>query len=259
MFTSRMVYLISYIGLPYVYSCDKVTECPPPYNPLSVAEIPEGAFWASLNGFWLFDGASALPVACPVWDWVKERINVLNSRFKASMVHVSPKFEVWWFFAGGDSASNNFVVIYNYKDKVWSMGRVGRSCGFSTPNDPNPILATESRVYRHECGWIYPGLSELPWAETFTLNTARGAVLTTIHQMLPEVGTGKDAVQFRFLKRNNPTTKDEVMSAPKTIRDNGYVDVRETARDFRMRVEMSAPREWSLGPVDIDMKRRGAK
>lgn len=259
MFTSRMAYLISYIGLPYVYAYDKVSECPPPYSPLSVVEIPEGAFWASLNGFWMYDGASALPVECPVWDWVKERIDTYYSRFKASMVHVSSKFEVWWFFTGTGATQNNCTVIYNYKYKTWYMGRIGRSCGFSTPNDPNPIMATETNVYRHESGWNYPGLSGMPWAETFTLNTLRGSVLTTIYQMLPEVKGESDAVEFKFIKRNNPSGGSEVTSSPKSIRSNGYVDVRETARDFRMRVEMVKSKNWSLGPVDIVMRKRGSK
>jgi hypothetical protein len=139
------------------------------------------------------------------------------------------------------------------------MGELGRNCGISIANDPNPLMATDTKVFRHEEGYVYPGVSSLPWAETFTLNTGGGRNLTTIRQMLPEIDGDRNAVQFRFIKRNDPTNGPEVISVPKMIRDNGYVDVRETARDFRIRVEMINGKDWSLGPSDIDWVSRGSK
>lgn len=260
MFTNQANYIIQYVGLPFIYSYELVSESPPPYSPLSVAAIPEGAFWAATNGFWIFDGVSARPVDCPLWTWIDERINLTMSRYRASMIHVPSKFEVWWSFVSGDeSTENNLVVIYNYKMKAWSMGRVGRSCGYSAANDQYPLMATEDEVFRHESGWEYPGADGMPWAETFTLNTARGAIKTTVHQMLPEVSGGSDAIVFKFYKRNNPSGNSEVLSLPKPIRSNGYVDVRETARDFRMRVEMVKHKDWSIGVIDMDTKARGKK
>lgn len=260
MFTARASYVIRYIGLPYVYSYEKVSDCPPPYSPASSTEIPQGAFWAALNGFWLYNGVNAEPVDCPIWDWIESRINQSASRYRSAMVNIAPKFEVWWFFVGGDDAEeeNNHVVIYNYKDKKWSMGQLGRTCGTSLPNDPYPVLASATAIFKHESGFQYQG-APMPWVETHTMNTSRGGRLSTIKRMLPEVDGSIDSVRFRFIKRNNPTSGPEVVSAPKTIKSNGYVDVRETARDFRMRVEMVANGDWSMGPVDMEFTGRGDK
>lgn len=260
MFTTRAAYYIQYVGLPYVYSYDKVTDCPPPYSPHSVSEYAGGVIWASINGFWIFDGTSVSPLSCPVWDWVKKRIDVLRSRFNSAIVHTPSTFEVMWFFTSIGSNRNDVYVSYNYRDKVWSMGKLGRSCGVATPNNPNPVMADGVKVYKHEKGWLYTGAPELPWAETFTLNTARGSVMTTIHQMLPEVSGDTSKIGFRFAKLDNPSNPLSVVySGVKPVRDNGYVDVRETARDFRLRVETLSGGEWSLGPVDMDTRYRGKK
>lgn len=260
MFSSRASYIISYIGLPYVYNYEKIEDCPPPYSAASVCEIPDGAFWAAINGFWLYNGVSAAPVDCPIWDWVLEQINQDKTKFEASMVHIAPKFEVWWFFVAGDSATvNNRMVIYNYHTGTWSMGKLSRNCGFSVPNDPYPLLAADDVVYSHEKGFVYPGADELPWVESFTIRAADGDSLTTIHQMVPEVVGTVSSVNFLFYKRNVPTDGSEVVTAAKTVRSNGYVDVRETARDFRLRVQMVAAAFWSLGPIEMILKKRGKK
>ena len=140
------------------------------------------------------------------------------------------------------------------------MGKLERVTGVSIPSDPFPLLATKSTVYQHESGWQYPDAEELPWGETFTMNSTGGVHLTTLKQMLPEVLGDPSAVQFRFIKRDNPNDDaPETTSDIKTIRSNGYVDIRETARQLRMRVEMIGNAAWSLGNVNLDLAKRGQK
>ncbi len=260
-FTNRSAYVVEWQGLPYVYDYRAVSACPPPYSPDSLGWTPEGLFWASMNGFWMYNGVDAAPIDCPIWDWIDERINIPVSRFRAVALTVGQKFETWWFFVSGSStAENNYVVIYNYKNKVWSQGMVGRTAGVSTPNDPSPIMATADTVYKHESGYAYPGAAELPWAETFTLNAMRGRNLSTMKQMIPELDGDYSAVQFKMVKRNNPSDDaDEVLSSAKPVRSNGYVDVRETSRDMRIRVEMIKEAYWTLGPIDAILGKRGQK
>lgn len=259
-FTNQVSYIVRSVGLPYVYGYEKISECPPPYSFAAVSDTPEGAMWLSQSGFWAYNGVSAVAVMCPVWDWIKERIDDLNTRYTASAVNVTNKGEIWFFFSSGAvDKRNDFTVIYNYRNNNWSMGHVGRSCGIAYPTDVSPIMAIDTNVYRHEVGFQYPGMAGMPWAETHTFNSNGGGNMTTIHQMLPEITGDKGAVVFKFVKRNNPTSGPEVVSNPKTIRDNGYVDIRETARDIRMRIEQVAETDWSFGPSDVDIRLRGRK
>lgn len=259
MFTGRTAYIIRHIGLPYVYNYEKIADCPPPYSPSAIVDIPDGAFWAAVNGFWIYNGVTASPVSCPIWDWIESLIDRSKSRFMASMVNVSPKFEVWFFFTSiaEESLYNDYVVIYNYKDNRWSMGKLGRNCGVSSPNDPNPIMATSNSVYKHESGWNYPD-APMPWILSHPFNSGGGSLLTTIRQMMVEVAGDTDAIVYRIEKRANPSGGATV-SPPKTIRSNGFVDVRETSRDLSIRLEMVANKKWSQGVIDIDMVARGKK
>jgi hypothetical protein len=195
-----------------------------------------------------------------VWDWIELNINQPSSKFWSSAISVSTKFEVWWFFSSVDTENTDRVIIYNYLTQTWSMGKLSRIAGTSLPSDPNPIMADKQYVYRHESGWNYPGVEENPWGETFTINTANGAVVTTVKQMLPEVIGNTGSVSFKFIKRNNPNDDAvETVTSPKSIRDNGYVDVRESARQMRLRVEMSGSFYWSLGVINMDVTGRGKK
>jgi hypothetical protein len=259
MFSAQGGYLISFIGAPYYYNYAPITDCPPPLSAASIVEVPDGAFWPGLNGPWVYNGVSASPVDCPIWDWITDAINPNSSKRESVSINIPARFEVWFFFvSGADMDYNNRVVIYNYARKQWSMGKLGRTCGVSSPNDPYPLMSDGTNVWRHETGFNYPDLTELPWAETFSLNVG-GMNMATIVQMLPEVAGGRDAVQFRLIKSTNPTSGPETFSDPKLIRTNGFVDIRETARDFRLRVEMVKKKEWSFGPFELTIAGRGSK
>jgi len=256
-FTNRASYNVRYVGLPYIYSAKKIVDCPTPLSAASITETPEGAFWGAVNGFWLYNGVNIAPVVCPIWDWIDGQIAVDDSRFEASMINVAAKSEAWFFFVSVDHTENNRVAIYNYKEKFWTMGRLGRTCGVGYSNDTNPFMSDGFKVYRHEVGFNYPDAEELPWAETFTVNIMDGVNMMTIHQMLPEITGPTDNISYNFIK-SSPQLP-ETISATKTIKANGYVDVRETARDFRVRVNMVGNDEWTMGPVSVDVKPRGRK
>lgn len=258
MFTNRTSYIIRHIGLPFVYSYEKVMDCPVPISAAAVAETPDGVFWAAFNGFWMYNGVSVVPVDCPIWDWIAKGFNVPASRYEACIVNVSAKSELWYFFVCGDSeAFNNRLAIYNYRDKVWSMGRVGRTCGVSYPNEANPYMSDGTTVWKHEVGTNYPDADENAWAETFNMNIMDGASDMTIQQLLPDIVGDPTILRFNFAKSISRTANGlETYSPQRAVRSNGFVDVRETARDFRMRVEAVAQGDWTLGPVNIDAVRR---
>lgn len=260
-FTNRAAALISFVGLPYIYSYDRISDASVPYSAASIAEIPDGVIWPSVNGFWLYNGTNIAAVDCPVWDWILERINPVASKYASCMVNISAKSEVWWFFAtGGDTDQNDHYVVYNYRSQIWYMGQLSRTAGLSYPNDINPVMTDDQYAYSHEDGFDYAGAPELPWAETFTMNIANGYNRMTIHQMLPEIQDNSDAVQFIFIKQENPSKPDgEIESVPKLVKSNGYVDVRETARDFRMRIEGILTDNWGMDNVNIDVRGRGQK
>lgn len=255
--TSRAAHLIQWVGIPYIYTASdtKIADVPPPLSEAAIIPVPEGLMWQAVNGFWLFNGAGCVPVGCPIWEWIRSNINIDFSKYYAAAIDNPAKFEVWFNFVSLNGDINDRCAVFNYKDKNWTMARITRFCGAAFQSDANPIMSDGEFVFRHEIGYTYFGTESLPWAETHGLNINAGSQMSTIKNMLPEVITEDPAtIRFKFYKTRN---RVETLSAAKTIRSNGYVDVRETSGNFRMRIEMMLPNEWSLGMIPMDIVQRG--
>jgi hypothetical protein len=262
MFTMERAYVVKYSGMPYIYGYFEAGKTPAPVSPLSVAEIPEGVIWPSIDGFWLYTGSAILPVECDIWDWVKKVIDFPNSMFYAYAINIMNKSELWWCFVGLDSQNrrNSMIAVYDYRSKWWSMGKIARSCGFVYSNDRYPIVVDTNRVvWKHETGWNYPG-AEMPWVETFTMNLNDGENWMTMNQILPEIVGDNQALKFNVYKQIDRTVEaSETMSPDRLVFPNGQgrVQFRETGRDFRLKISMIKPTGWTVGPILYDVKRRG--
>lgn len=261
-FTTQAAYIVRHIGLPYVYSYTEIGKPPSPINAQSVIEVPQGVMWPSTDGFWLYNGNSIDVIPCPIWDFVKKYVDVPNSLYRATVISVENKDEIWFCYVDlrdGDPSRNTRVIVYEHRSHWWSMGKVSRSAGYVFSNNRNPIMADGLNLLKHEIGYDYPG-EEYPWAESFSMNLSSGDHLATLHQMMPEITGDRDAVQFRVVKKNDRTRDVETMSPPRRpFNGNGLVDIRQTARDFRLRIEMTKSAAWSVGPILVDAKIRGKK
>jgi hypothetical protein len=52
----------------------------------------------------------------------------------------------------------------------------------------------------------------------------------------------------------------QVYSTKRAVNGHGWVDIRETARDLRLRIDMVKNSDWStIGPIILDIKPRGKK
>lgn len=262
MFTGPMGYIIEWSGLPYTYTYREMGKVSLPVSPASICETPLGIVWCAIDGWWLFDGASAKVIPCDIWDFIEDNRSVYFTRFMGACVHNAVHGEVWWFFASKDAPymTNDLVAIFDYRNSVWSKGKLGRVCGFTYPNDDHPIMSDGTDVFKHEAGLLYEG-AEMPWIESMNLNPNGGENWFTVNKILPDIKDDATAIQFRMAKTNdrNGYTPD-VYSPPRTKNGSGYVDIRETARDMRLRIEMTKPSNWgTIGPILFDSKLRGKK
>ena len=263
MFTMQGAYIIKFIGLPYIYNYTEIAKPSAPINAQCITEGPDGIMWASVDGFWLYNGNSVRPISCPLWDFVRDHIDFAGSMFYACVINVASKDELWWCYVDRRDVSlrNTRIVVFEYRRGWWSMGKVARSAGFAFVNDRYPIMSDGLRVLKHEVGYNYPG-EEYPWAESFSMNISEGQKMGTLHQMMPEIEGDPLAIQFRLIKNNNRNKpNNETIGPPRQPFDggNGLIDFRETARDMRLRIEMVKPNPWTIGPMLIDAKQRGSK
>jgi hypothetical protein len=261
-FTPIMTYLIEWIGLPYTYSYRPLGEASVPVSPASICATPRGVIWPAVNGWWHYDGSSIKPIPCPIWDFIKEKMNVSVTRFTGVCVHVENEGEVWWFYADNTDGTlkNRRFAAYNYRNETWTMGELSRTCGYVYANDTSPIMSDGINVWKHETGYSYQG-ADLPWIESFNLNPNGGENFFTVKRLLPDIKKNADAVAFRMVKTNDRAGyTPETMSPRRQKNEFGYVDIRETARDMRLRIEMVANKDWgTIGPILFDSTLRGKK
>lgn len=262
MFTNTMSYVIEWTGLPYVYTYRPIGRISVPVSPASICETPEGVVWVAADGWWIFDGTSPRVIPCDIWDSILKYIDVPNTRFNAACIHVATQGEVWWHFTGKDSSNqlNNRLAILDYRSKIWGMGKVSRRCGYVYANDLNPIMSDGVSVFKHESGFNYEG-AEMPWIESQNLSPNGGENWLTLNKILPDVAGDATALRWSVVKTNaRDGYETEVYSPQRQKNQSGYVDIRETARDMRLRIEMVKNTSWeTIGPILFDSKMRGKK
>lgn len=259
-FTARKSYVSRFVGLPYIYSKDELTEDCTPWSPASITGTSTQMFWMAEQGCWTFDGTTIQPVQCNVRDWINDDIDKINVRQQACAVHLSEFSEFWWFFPQAAQPFNTRCAIYNYREGWWSQGRMARSAGMTADFNSASIMTDGFVAYKHETGYVYPNLAELPWAETFVINAASGARLSTIKQLMPDLDGDSTRVQFQlYYKKDRSDKTAEQLSSPKLINGGGYVDFRTTGRDFRLRISSANPEvtPYTLGQHLIDIVPRG--
>ena len=260
MFSPAMSYEIEYVGLPYVYSYRPIGKVPIPVSPASVCETPSGVVWPSIDGWWIFDGTTPRVVPCDVWDFITKRIDTPNARFFSAIVHVANKGEVWWFWPDkGTGPENARYVCWDYRSSVWNMGLLRRTCGFVYANDRYPVMSDGVNIWKHEIGFMYPDAVEMPWIESFNLNPNGGENMITVKKILPDVEGDIDALRFSMMKTNvRAGYTPETRSPQRKKNGYGWVDIRETALDMRLRIDMVKESDWgTVGPIVFDNAVRG--
>lgn len=259
--TAVKTHLVRFIGLPFVYNYEEVADTTTPVSAAAIAATAIGSVWFTENGFWQYKGATVAPIECPIINLINDDIDWTYARYEAAAVNLSDFSEYWLFYPSAGSRYNDKYVIYNYREGWWANGSMPRSCGFSSSYTTYPIMSDGTKVYFHESSNLYPGAPTLPFAETHTINIAEGAGEYTMQQLLPDLDGAIDDLRFSFFYKNNRSRGPEKQSPLKSVRDNGYVDIRKTGRDMRMRIETVNPTmsPWTMGKTLYEATPRGER
>jgi hypothetical protein len=257
--TAKTAYLSVFLGIPYIYNYTEIGKNCTPWSPASIASTMSMTLWFSQQGLFSYNGAFIAPLPCKVRPWIDDDIDLLNVREQACAVHVAPFNEFWWFFPQDGQPYNTRCVIYNYKEGWWSQGQMSRSAGITASYTAHTIMADGLVAYEHEASNTYPGNVPLPWAETFDLNLTSGSRLVTVKQLIPDIDGDVTNLLYSLFYRNsrsvmpdpngNPILVVEQQTTPRPVNtSNGFVDLRTTGRDMRLRIELAGP---YVNPVTV--------
>jgi hypothetical protein len=272
--TGKKAYVSQFLGIPYVYNYVELADNCTPWSPQSMATTSSLTLWFSEQGVFSFDGTSIMPVQCRVRPWIDDDIDPIQVRELAFAAHLGEFSEWWWFFPGLGSPFNTKAVVYNYKEGWWTQAQLSRSAGITSSYTAHPIFADDFVAFQHEVGAVYANANApvvLPFAESFDLNINSGGVLTTVKQLLPDV-EAVDAtdptiianalanLRYSLFFRNSRSLGTPESQTPLiTPRADGFVDMRTTGRDIRLRIDVASPiiQPFTLGQHLIDAVPRG--
>jgi hypothetical protein len=155
--TDTALYSMQYTGSPYIFTASLISSGTDIIGPNCVATAVNTTFWMGSDNFYYYDGTvNRMP--CTVREQVFPNLN-FEQRYKVFASVNSELNEIIWFYPsnttvnGITNTENDSYVIYNYAEKCWYYGTMGRTCWVDRGFGDNPIAASSDRyLYSHEVG-----------------------------------------------------------------------------------------------------------
>ena len=139
-FTDQAVYSLQYVGAPYYWKTQLLGDNISMMGPNAAVLASGVLYWMGKDKFYMYDGR-VQTLNCDLRKFVFENINQgQNQQVYAS---TSEAFnEAWWFYCSKNSMVMDSYVVYNYLEKLWYYGSIGRTAWLDSGLLPNPVAAT---------------------------------------------------------------------------------------------------------------------
>ena len=275
-FTDISVHAMQYIGAPFTFGLQEVSSNISVASPNSMTAVGDAVFWMGRGEFYIYDGAvNQLP--CSVREYVFSDINS-QQLLKVTSGH-NPSFsEVWWFYPSASSNENDRYVIYNYEQRVWYYGQLGRTAWISGDLYSYPVAAaTDGYLYYHENG-IDDGSQNPPvlipsYIESSVVDIGDGEQFMFVTRVIPDVTFRSSTsptpqVEFTIKARNFPggayfgADTDPVTKVTSTLVEQFttqlYTRLRGRSMSLRIDNQMVGT-SWRLGDPRFDVRTDGRK
>ena len=108
-------------------------------------------YWMGVDKFYMYDGrVQTLP--CDLRRHVFSNFN--QNQNQQVFAGTNEGFnEVWWFYCSANSTVIDQYVVYNYLEKIWYYGTMGRTAWLDSGLQDYPVAATYSQnLVQHENG-----------------------------------------------------------------------------------------------------------
>jgi len=150
-FTDSSVYSLQYLGPPYVWAPQLLGDNISIMSPNSAVIASGIVYWMGVDKFYAYDGR-VQTLNCDLRRFVFQDLNQGQSLQVCCGTNEGFN-EVWWFYPSANSTQNDKYVIYNYLEKVWYYGTIGRTAWLDSGLRDYPIGATYSyNLVNHEQG-----------------------------------------------------------------------------------------------------------
>jgi len=281
-FTDSAVYSLQYLGAPEVWGAQLLGDNISIESP-NAAVIASGVvYWMGIDKFYAYDGrVQTLP--CDLRRYVFGDFNQAqgNQVFAGTNEGFN---EVWWFYCSANSTTVDRYVVYNYLEKIWYYGTMGRTAWLDSGLRDYPIAATYSyNLVNHEQG-VDDNVTGTPAAINAYIESAEfdiedGQNFGFVWRMLPDVTfvgstANNPSLTMTLIPMkgagsgfNNPQSLGGSSSAAVTRtatvpieQFTNIVYIRVRGRQLIMKAESDALGvTWQLGSPRIDVRMDGRR
>ena len=298
-FTTSDVWKTNYLGPPYVYGIERVTEGGGPVGMKCIAGSADFVAWMSRGRFWSFTGGYIKELSCDVADFVFSDIN-LDVEGLICAGH-NPEFgEITWFYPKeGDSVCTRYVT-YSYREQHWVTGELERTALESSDALGYPVWAgADGYLYRHEMDpdttstpiprdvtvtapttnselsgvtnrvvakgvnlTKHPNVASeahLCYAESGAIEIGTGDNLYSVKQIISDSDAGANGLRLKVTVADTPDDSNPLVKGPYTLEADGYTDTRFIGRQALLRVESPFDQEWRFGELRFDATAAGKR
>ena len=274
-FTDESLYSMQFLGPPFTFGINLISENITVRGPLAAIAIEDSVFWMGRNEFYVYTGqVQKLP--CTVRDYVFDDFNDLQAN-KVTAGLNSANSEIWWFYPSSSSDDIDRYVVYNYQEKVWYFGNLGRTSWIDRGINDFPIAASNGYLYEHENGFddgSYDPVQPIEaHIESSQIDLGEGDRFIFMTRLVPDITFLNSSVStpeavFTIKTRNFPGgnyLQSDTQNVTKTssvpveqFTDQVFIRVR--GRSFAFRVEsVNQGVTWRLGTPRLEIRPDGRR
>ena len=281
--TDAALYALQNLGAPAGWGAQLVGENISIVSQNCVAYANGVAFWMGVDKFYVYEGTTkTLP--CDLRQYVFSDINI--DQFHQICAGTNEGFnEIWWFYPSADSTVLDRYVIYNYLEKIWYYGNLGRTAWADSGLLVYPLAATyANNLVNHERG-VDDNMTATPQPINALIESAEvdlddGDKFMFVKRLLPDItfrgstaGSPAGTLTVRPLINSGSgylspasmggTSSNAAASIARTATVpieafTGQVYIRFRARQVSVKFESSALGvQWQLGSLRMDAKYDG--
>lgn len=285
--TDAAVYSMQYLGPPFVWGFTLLADNISIISMNAMTTASGVTFWMGTDKFYVYNGrVETLP--CSLRQYVFGDINTTQSAQVFAGTNEAYS-EVWWFYCSAGSDVVDRYVIFNYLERVWYYGTMGRTAWLDSPLRDYPQAATlNNLIVFHEAavdnGETNPPSPIYSYVQSADFDIGDGHNYGFVWRMLPDItfdgsdmtglSTDKPQVRFTVRPRQNPGSSYGVSSAPTVQSAQSYagqqtylvqefteiVYTRIRGRQMAFKIESdSLGTQWQLGVPRIDIRPDGKR
>jgi hypothetical protein len=267
---------MQYLGPPYVYGFTLLQDNISVMGPKAAITINNVTYWMGADKFFMYSGrVETLP--CSVRQFIFQNLNKDQAYqvFAASNEQYS---EIWWFYCSTNSTVVDSYVVYNYLDRVWYYGTMGRTAWLDSGVLQYPIAADYNRrLLNHEDGnddVSGPSATAInAYIQSSDFDIGDGHNFGFVWRILPDVTFAGSTVQnprctMVVKPRTNAgtaygTPNDKTVERTVAVpveQFTGQVYTRIRGRQMAFRIESAdLGASWQLGSPRIDIRPDGRR